>query len=84
MAWLKNFLRYDQFCDILDEAKKAERLVIGRRLAEAAWYKVVVQAYKSMDEGMEQREGHAFQANLECVSDCLARVSPNSFMHAKS
>ncbi|PVH71875.1 hypothetical protein DL98DRAFT_577137 [Cadophora sp. DSE1049] len=73
MAWLKNFLRYEQFCKNLDEVNKAEGLIIGRRLAEAAWCKVVVQAYKFMDEDIEQREGRAFQADLECLSDCLAQ-----------
>ena len=74
MAWLKNFLRYEQFCKNLDEVNKAEGLIIGRRLAEAAWCKVVVQAYKFMDEDIEQREGRAFQADLECLSECLAQV----------
>ncbi|KAH6713534.1 hypothetical protein BKA61DRAFT_688555 [Leptodontidium sp. MPI-SDFR-AT-0119] len=73
MAWLKNFLRYDQFCKNLDEVNKAEGLIIGRTLAEAAWCQVIVRAYKFMDEDIEQREGTAFQADLGCLSDCLAQ-----------
>ncbi|CZS96372.1 uncharacterized protein RCO7_04927 [Rhynchosporium graminicola] len=78
MAWLKNFLRYDQFCIDLDEANKAEHLVIGRTLTEAAWCKVVIQGYKAMDEILEQRDGATFQTDLECLSECLAqRRSPS-------
>ncbi|KAL2069900.1 hypothetical protein VTL71DRAFT_14579 [Oculimacula yallundae] len=73
MAWLKNFLRFDGFCKDLDEANKAEGLIIGRTLTEAAWCRAVVQAYKSMDAVLEQREGAVLQANLECLSDCLAQ-----------
>ncbi|KAG4435621.1 hypothetical protein IFR05_008896 [Cadophora sp. M221] len=73
MAWLKNFLTYEQFCKNLDEVNKGEGLIIGRTLTEAAWCQVIVRAYKSMDEDIEQREGTAFQADLECLSDCLAQ-----------
>ncbi|KAG4418104.1 hypothetical protein IFR04_008765 [Cadophora malorum] len=62
------------FCKNLDEVNKVDGLIIGRRLAEAAWCKVVVQAYKSMDENIEQRDGRAFQTDLECLSECLTQV----------
>tara|TARA_R110002060_G_scaffold1190_3_gene2583 strand:+ start:277 stop:525 length:249 start_codon:yes stop_codon:yes gene_type:complete len=71
---LKNFLRYEQFCKNLDEVNQVDGLIIGRGLAEAAWCKVVVQAYKSMDENIEQRDGRAFQTDLECLSECLTQV----------
>lgn len=65
---------YEAFSKDLDHANSSQGLIIGRSLTEAAWCKVVINAYKSMDKELKLREGEEFERNLKCLSSCLAQV----------
>lgn len=74
--YLKNLVRFVPFCKSLDQMNQEAGLgfVVGRAPAEAAWCKAVIKAYKKMDGAKQEREGKAFWANLECLSECLRQV----------
>ncbi len=70
---LRSKLGYLCFC--ADFQRLNDKVSINRKLMEAAWAKVVFEAYKDMDTKDKEREEPKFMTNLEDLSHCLFQVN---------
>jgi hypothetical protein len=69
-----NQLRFAKFCEDTDVANKDAGIVIGRPLMEAAWGKLVINAFKIIH--LEQERGNELisQATLSQLIECFSQV----------
>ena len=67
-------LRFAKFCEDTDVANKDAEIVIGRPLMEAAWGKLVINAFKIIHLEQERGNESIWQMTLSQLIECFSQV----------